>query len=295
MVARPDGEDGRGAHAARCGRTRARHAADVTDDRRRVRVLRVAGRRDPRRAGARRSASPDRVSSSSSRAKPRHRTCTPRSSRTRTVSSTRSSARRDRSRRDRRAHSPRSRPDVTARSASRRTARLTAPIAFMSALGAAAARARSGAAERPADPRRPASTATIVAAGRPHRCERRRARRSSGSARSPARGATSSAIAQDAVGRRTDPSAGVPQGDPRDRPRRTSRSAGRDVIDTRGADPLPSSEGAGVAVAIAKTFEAMLACPSPTLAVLIGEGGSGGALRWPSPTASSPCRTRCSR
>jgi acetyl-CoA carboxylase carboxyl transferase alpha subunit len=50
------------------------------------------------------------------------------------------------------------------------------------------------------------------------------------------------------------------------------------VIDTRGADPAASSEGAGVAVAIARTFEAMLACPSPTLAVLTGEGGSGGAL-----------------
>jgi acetyl-CoA carboxylase carboxyl transferase subunit beta len=50
------------------------------------------------------------------------------------------------------------------------------------------------------------------------------------------------------------------------------------VIDTRGADPLPGSEGGGIAVAIAQTFEAMLACPSPTLAVLVGEGGSGGAL-----------------
>jgi acetyl-CoA carboxylase carboxyl transferase subunit beta len=50
------------------------------------------------------------------------------------------------------------------------------------------------------------------------------------------------------------------------------------VIDTRGADPLPSSEGAGIAVSIARTFEALLACPSPTVAVLVGEGGSGGAL-----------------
>ena len=50
------------------------------------------------------------------------------------------------------------------------------------------------------------------------------------------------------------------------------------VVDTRGADPLPSSEGAGIAAAIARTFEAMLACPAPTLAVLSGEGGSGGAL-----------------
>ena len=50
------------------------------------------------------------------------------------------------------------------------------------------------------------------------------------------------------------------------------------LIDTRGADPLPSSEGHGVAAAIAQTFQAMLACPSPTLAVVVGEGGSGGAL-----------------
>jgi len=50
------------------------------------------------------------------------------------------------------------------------------------------------------------------------------------------------------------------------------------IIDTRGADPLPQSEGGGIAAAIAATFEAMLACPTPTLALLTGEGGSGGAL-----------------
>ena len=50
------------------------------------------------------------------------------------------------------------------------------------------------------------------------------------------------------------------------------------IVDTRGADPLPSSEAAGVAAAIAGTFDAMLGCPAPTLAVLSGEGGSGGAL-----------------
>jgi acetyl-CoA carboxylase carboxyl transferase subunit beta len=50
------------------------------------------------------------------------------------------------------------------------------------------------------------------------------------------------------------------------------------IIDTRGADPLPASEGGGIASAIASTFEAMLACRSPTVAVLTGEGGSGGAL-----------------
>jgi acetyl-CoA carboxylase carboxyl transferase subunit beta len=50
------------------------------------------------------------------------------------------------------------------------------------------------------------------------------------------------------------------------------------IVDTRGADPLPSSEAAGVAGAIGQTLQAMLACPAPTLAVVTGEGGSGGAL-----------------
>ena len=50
------------------------------------------------------------------------------------------------------------------------------------------------------------------------------------------------------------------------------------IVDTRGADPLPSSEGAGIAAAIARTFEAMLDCPAPTLSVVTGEGGSGGGL-----------------
>ncbi|MGH2759294.1 MAG: carboxyl transferase domain-containing protein [Actinomycetota bacterium] len=50
------------------------------------------------------------------------------------------------------------------------------------------------------------------------------------------------------------------------------------LIDTRGADPLPSSEGHGIAAAVARTFLAMLDCPSPMLAVVVGEGGSGGAL-----------------
>ncbi len=50
------------------------------------------------------------------------------------------------------------------------------------------------------------------------------------------------------------------------------------VIDTRGADPRPESEAMGVASAIARTFAALLECPSPTVALLTGEGGSGGAL-----------------
>ena len=50
------------------------------------------------------------------------------------------------------------------------------------------------------------------------------------------------------------------------------------VIHTRGADPLPGSEAGGIAAAIARTYDAMLSCPTPTLAVVSGEGGSGGAL-----------------
>jgi acetyl-CoA carboxylase carboxyl transferase subunit beta len=50
------------------------------------------------------------------------------------------------------------------------------------------------------------------------------------------------------------------------------------LVDTRGADPLPASEADGVAAAIARTFVAALDCPTPTLAVVTGEGGSGGAL-----------------
>ena len=49
-------------------------------------------------------------------------------------------------------------------------------------------------------------------------------------------------------------------------------------VDTRGADPSAQSEATGVAGAIARLFEGMLAVPVPTLAVVTGEGGSGGAL-----------------
>lgn len=50
------------------------------------------------------------------------------------------------------------------------------------------------------------------------------------------------------------------------------------LVDTPGADPSPGSENAGLAAAIAETFVAMLAVETPTVAVVIGEGGSGGAL-----------------
>jgi acyl-CoA carboxylase subunit beta len=50
------------------------------------------------------------------------------------------------------------------------------------------------------------------------------------------------------------------------------------LIDTPGADPSGVSDRAGLAVAIAETFVAVLAVQAPTVAVVTGEGGSGGAL-----------------
>jgi acetyl-CoA carboxylase carboxyl transferase subunit beta len=50
------------------------------------------------------------------------------------------------------------------------------------------------------------------------------------------------------------------------------------LVDTPGADASEDSEAEGVAWAIAATFEAMLAAPVPILAIVTGEGGSGGAL-----------------
>ncbi|MGH7697847.1 MAG: carboxyl transferase domain-containing protein, partial [Candidatus Dormibacteria bacterium] len=50
------------------------------------------------------------------------------------------------------------------------------------------------------------------------------------------------------------------------------------LIDTPGAYPGVAAEERGQAWAIAQTLEAQLALPTPYLAVVIGEGGSGGAL-----------------
>jgi acetyl-CoA carboxylase carboxyl transferase subunit beta len=50
------------------------------------------------------------------------------------------------------------------------------------------------------------------------------------------------------------------------------------LVDTAGADPLPLSEQAGIAPAIAAAMTALLHCAGPTIAVVHGEGGSGGAL-----------------
>ncbi len=50
------------------------------------------------------------------------------------------------------------------------------------------------------------------------------------------------------------------------------------LVDTPGAYPGPESERRGIAVAIAECLATMVALPVPTVAVVIGEGGSGGAL-----------------
>jgi len=65
---------------------------------------------------------------------------------------------------------------------------------------------------------------------------------------------------------------------------RAARLAGRldiplvTLVDTPGADPLPDSEQAGAAAAIGDAMSAVLDCAAPTVTVIHGEGGSGGAL-----------------
>jgi len=65
---------------------------------------------------------------------------------------------------------------------------------------------------------------------------------------------------------------------------RAARLAGRldlplvTLVDTPGAEPLPESEQAGVALAIGDAMSAVLDCTAPTVSVVHGEGGSGGAL-----------------
>jgi acetyl-CoA carboxylase carboxyl transferase subunit beta len=50
------------------------------------------------------------------------------------------------------------------------------------------------------------------------------------------------------------------------------------LVDTPGADATAASEAGGIASHIARTFDVLLGCPSPTVCLVIGEGGSGGAL-----------------
>jgi acetyl-CoA carboxylase carboxyl transferase subunit beta len=50
------------------------------------------------------------------------------------------------------------------------------------------------------------------------------------------------------------------------------------LIDTPGAEPGPEAERDGLAAAIGDAMDAVLSCRAATVAVLVGEGGSGGAL-----------------
>ena len=57
------------------------------------------------------------------------------------------------------------------------------------------------------------------------------------------------------------------------------------LVDTGGADPSEESEAGGIAWEIARTYEAVLNAPAPTVSIVTGEGGSGGALAF--------CATDC--
>jgi acetyl-CoA carboxylase carboxyl transferase subunit beta len=50
------------------------------------------------------------------------------------------------------------------------------------------------------------------------------------------------------------------------------------LIDTPGADPSPGSEAGGLAGEIARTLLAMAELRGPSVALCVGEGGSGGAM-----------------
>jgi acetyl-CoA carboxylase carboxyl transferase subunit beta len=50
------------------------------------------------------------------------------------------------------------------------------------------------------------------------------------------------------------------------------------LVDTPGADPGTASEEDGIAGAMGEALDALLACRTPTVALVHGEGGSGGAL-----------------
>ena len=50
------------------------------------------------------------------------------------------------------------------------------------------------------------------------------------------------------------------------------------LVDTPGADLSPAAEVDGVASEIAQTLAALASCPTTTVSVCVGEGGSGGAL-----------------
>jgi len=50
------------------------------------------------------------------------------------------------------------------------------------------------------------------------------------------------------------------------------------IVDTPGAEPGPAAEADGIAVEIARTLRDLAGAPTPTVAICVGEGGSGGAM-----------------
>ncbi len=50
------------------------------------------------------------------------------------------------------------------------------------------------------------------------------------------------------------------------------------LVDTPGAEPGPAAERDGIAPAMGEALDALLTCATPTIALVHGEGGSGGAL-----------------
>jgi acetyl-CoA carboxylase alpha subunit len=50
------------------------------------------------------------------------------------------------------------------------------------------------------------------------------------------------------------------------------------LVDTPGANPSYESEKRGIAMSLAQSIGTMTEIPTPTVAIVIGEGGSGGAL-----------------
>ena len=74
------------------------------------------------------------------------------------------------------------------------------------------------------------------------------------------------------------PPRGLSQGGAADGTRRSFRHSGAPLIDTAGAYPGIGAEERGQAEAIARSTEACLQLTVPNVAVMLGEGGSGGAI-----------------
>ena len=74
------------------------------------------------------------------------------------------------------------------------------------------------------------------------------------------------------------PARGLPQGDPADGSRRPLRLPVITLVDTPGAYPGKGAEERGQAEAIARSTEKCLQIGVPIVSVIIGEGGSGGAV-----------------